>query len=155
MIPLTTFLQCVRENAARVQAYEQGHDGSDGKCDCIGLIIGAVKLAGGSWPGTHGSNWAARNAMNTLNYIDSTRVGDDYVLTQAMLDMQSSDTYGILIETTLLKTATGYVSTWNEGSKDYTATQDCYVAFWYNINGSDDISSQLENIANAISITIE
>ncbi len=71
MIPLDTFLRCVRENAARVREYEQGHDGSDGKCDCIGLIIGALGLAGFRWPGTHGSNWAARNAMSTLNYIDT------------------------------------------------------------------------------------
>ena len=70
MIPLDKFLQCVRENAARVREYESGHDGSNGKCDCIGLIIGAVRLAGGSWPGTHGSNWAARNAMSTLEYIE-------------------------------------------------------------------------------------
>lgn len=73
MIPLNKFLSCVRENAARVQAYESGHDGSDGKCDCIGLIIGAVKLAGGSWPGTHGSNWAARNAMSSFGHIADAR----------------------------------------------------------------------------------
>lgn len=73
MIPLERFLQCVRENADRVREYEQGHDGSGGKCDCIGLIIGAVKLAGGSWPGLHGSNWAARNAMNSFDHIADAR----------------------------------------------------------------------------------
>ena len=65
MIPLESFLACIQENAARAHAYESGHDGSDGKCDCIGLIIGALALAGFRWPGTHGSNWAARNAMTT------------------------------------------------------------------------------------------
>lgn len=69
MIPLEQFLRCVRENAGRIHAYELGHDGSDGESDCIGLIIGALKLAGFKWPGTHGSNWAARNAMATLGYI--------------------------------------------------------------------------------------
>ena len=69
MIPLDKFLSCVRENAARVREYEQGHDGSDGKCDCIGLIIGALALAGFKWPGIHGSNWAARNAMLGFGYI--------------------------------------------------------------------------------------
>ncbi|MBR4539011.1 MAG: SH3 domain-containing protein [Clostridia bacterium] len=73
MFSLDRFLFCVRENAARVHEYESGHDGSDGKCDCIGLIIGAVKLAGGTWPGAHGSNWAARNAMATLEHITDAR----------------------------------------------------------------------------------
>lgn len=57
MIPLSKFLSCVRENAARVREYESGGDGSNGKCDCIGLIIGALALAGFRWPGIHGSNW--------------------------------------------------------------------------------------------------
>ena len=65
MVPLDKFLACVQENAARVREYAHGGDGSNGKCDCIGLIIGALKLAGFTWPGTHGSNWAARNAMAT------------------------------------------------------------------------------------------
>lgn len=69
MIPVEKFLQCVQENAARIHAYELGHDGSDGKSDCIGLIIGALELAGFRWPGVHGSNWAARNAMETLDHI--------------------------------------------------------------------------------------
>lgn len=70
MIPIEKFLQCVQENAARIHAYELGHDGSDGKCDCIGLIIGALALAGFKWPGVHGSNWAARNAMSDFGYIN-------------------------------------------------------------------------------------
>ena len=72
MIPLDTFLRCVRENAERVKEYEKGHDGSDGKCDCIGLIIGALGLAGFRWPGVHGSNWAARNSMSTLHHISTS-----------------------------------------------------------------------------------
>lgn len=71
LIPLETFLRCIRENAERVKEYEKGHDGSDGKCDCIGLIMGAVRLAGVRWPGDHGSNWAERNAMNGAGVIGS------------------------------------------------------------------------------------
>lgn len=69
MISLDRFLSCVRENVSRIHGYESGHDGSDGKSDCIGLIIGALALAGFKWPGVHGSNWAARNAMETFGYI--------------------------------------------------------------------------------------
>lgn len=63
MISVETFLDCVNENAGRITHYEPGGDGSDGGCDCIGLIIGALRLAGEKWKGTHGSNWAARNAL--------------------------------------------------------------------------------------------
>lgn len=69
MITLTGFLDCLEENVARITHYEKGGDGSDGGCDCIGLIIGALRLAGFKWPGTHGSNWAARNAMDGLEHI--------------------------------------------------------------------------------------
>lgn len=64
MITVEKFLDCVRENAARVTHYESGGDGSgDGGCDCIGLIIGALRLAGVKWDGTHGSNYTARNEI--------------------------------------------------------------------------------------------
>ena len=63
MIYLSAFLQGIRENVARVTHYSSGGDGTGGGCDCIGLIIGAVRLAGGSWTGTHGSNYAARFEM--------------------------------------------------------------------------------------------
>lgn len=64
MITVEKFLDCVRENAARVTHYESGCCGGyDGGCDCIGLIIGALRLAGEKWDGTHGSNYAARNEI--------------------------------------------------------------------------------------------
>lgn len=77
MIPLHIFLDCIQENIRRIHKYELGHDGSDGSCDCIGMIIGALRLAGLKWTGTHGSNWAARNAMSTLDYIHTK---DDFFL---------------------------------------------------------------------------
>ena len=67
----TEFVDFVRSNAARVDTYKLGGDGSDGKCDCIGLIIGALRLAGGSWGGTHGSNYAVRNKMRTFAPVAS------------------------------------------------------------------------------------
>lgn len=46
--------------------YREGHDGSDGYCDCIGLVIGAMRRNGLEWDGTHGTNWTARNAISGL-----------------------------------------------------------------------------------------
>ena len=51
-------------------AYKQPGDGSNGVCDCIGLIIGALKRMGIKWPGIHGSNYAARYQTVGLKYIE-------------------------------------------------------------------------------------
>lgn len=65
------FLQFVLQNAARVRRYALGGDGSGGMCDCVGLVIGAVRLTGRKWPGKHGSNYAARRQTRNLGPIQS------------------------------------------------------------------------------------
>ena len=65
------FASGLAKNIARVREYVLCGDGSGGRCDCIGLIIGAIRLAGGKWAGTHGSNYAARNEMRELEYVTS------------------------------------------------------------------------------------
>lgn len=70
----TAFVNGVLKNAARVNAYQPGMDGTGGLCDCIGLIMGGIRLAGGTWQGTHGSNYAARNEMRSLEKIPSAAV---------------------------------------------------------------------------------
>ena len=69
MVTMKSFLRGVDAIAEEKPTYRLGHDGSDGACDCIGLIIGAIRRAGGKWTGTHGSNWTARNAMDTLHAV--------------------------------------------------------------------------------------
>lgn len=91
MVSLSDFLQGVKLNAHRVTKYEWGEDGSkvtgqreevryengqkvtyiitERPCDCIGLIMDGLELAGGKWPGKHGTNWAARNAIDDLSYV--------------------------------------------------------------------------------------
>ena len=71
MISLTKFLEGCQRNAARVKAYKLGHDGSDGSCDCIGYVIGALRLEGQQWGGVHGSNYAARNRTKNLHYVSN------------------------------------------------------------------------------------
>lgn len=46
-------------------------DGSDGYCDCIGLIIGAIRRMGLKWPGIHGSNYSARLETTNLKPLKS------------------------------------------------------------------------------------
>lgn len=68
------FVDGIRQNIARVREYKLGMDGRGGQCDCIGLIIGAIRLMGGEWKGTHGSNYAARNEMRNFGEIISENV---------------------------------------------------------------------------------
>ena len=70
------FLALVESNAARVTEYKNGGDGSGGKCDCIGLVIGAVRLSGTKWPWTHGSNYAARHQTVNLAADQPLTSGD-------------------------------------------------------------------------------
>lgn len=71
--PISTeaFLAMCQAIQADKPKYSKGHDGSDGLCDCIGLIIGAIRRAGGEWPGTHGSNNAARNETREMVAISN------------------------------------------------------------------------------------
>ena len=63
MVALSLYLSNIETNVKRINEYKLGHDGSDGYCDCIGLIIGAYRLSGLKWSSTHGSNYAARSMM--------------------------------------------------------------------------------------------
>lgn len=74
MIDVRDFLAKVEEIAGEEPGYQHGHSGDDQLCDCIGLIIGAIRRAGGQWHGTHGSNYAARREVRELRRI--TRAAD-------------------------------------------------------------------------------
>ena len=63
------FLEKIAEIKAKNPTYRQPGDGSDGTCDCIGLIIGAIRRLGLKWSGIHGSNYAARRAVKNLQKI--------------------------------------------------------------------------------------
>ena len=63
MIALADFLFRVNQIANEQPKYQIGHDGSDGACDCIGLVKGAIRRAGGTPTGLSGTNYAARNTL--------------------------------------------------------------------------------------------
>lgn len=69
MVDVRAFLEKVEEIRNEKPKYRKGGYGADGTCDCIGLVMGAIRRAGGKWPGTHGSNYAARNEMVNLRNI--------------------------------------------------------------------------------------
>lgn len=60
-------------------SYKTGHDGSDGMCDCIGLIKGALRRCNVSPTGLSGTNYAARHTILGLTKFASASqlsVGD-------------------------------------------------------------------------------
>ena len=76
---ITDFLARVKEIAAERPAYRLGRDGSDGLCDCIGLIIGAIRRNGLKYTEIHGINWFARHYTSSLMRVtdaDDLSLGD-------------------------------------------------------------------------------
>lgn len=69
MITAQRFVAAVDEAAREIREYSWGASGQDGKSDCIGMIMDALRKCGMKWPGVHGTNWAARNAMETLGAL--------------------------------------------------------------------------------------
>lgn len=65
------FLTMVAKIKSLNPKYRQPGDGSDGTCDCIGLIIGAIRRMGLKWTGIHGTNWTARKEYVELKRITS------------------------------------------------------------------------------------
>lgn len=70
MIHVENFLQKVREIAERPLTYRTGGSGADGTCDCIGLIMGAMKELGHAKYDMHSTNYFARFQMDTLAHVE-------------------------------------------------------------------------------------
>ncbi len=62
-VKMDLFLAKIQEIISEKPTYKLGKDGSNGLCDCIGLIIGGLRRAGGKWSGGHGTNHAVRYQM--------------------------------------------------------------------------------------------
>jgi hypothetical protein len=75
LINLSAFLSALKSIVSERPTYRNGGSATDGTCDCIGLIIGAIRRADGEWNGTHGSNYAARNEMQDLTTSPPLEIG--------------------------------------------------------------------------------
>lgn len=82
-----------------------------------------------------------------------TASGDDYVLTQTVIDMQVDNAYGVFVPAERLATYSQYVdSRW---AGDYTATQDCYITFWFSMANSPTIADEIKaNVIAALKIEV-
>lgn len=90
MVAVDDFLRGVQEIKSEAPTYREGGDGSDGTCDCIGLVIGAIRRAGGGWTGTHGSNYAARFAVDGLfRQVDAADLEPGWLVFKALGPMDA------------------------------------------------------------------
>ena len=70
MISMKAFAANVVELSKTITEYVWGATGENGKCDCVGLVIGALRMGGVKWTGTNGTNYTARNEMRWMNPLD-------------------------------------------------------------------------------------
>lgn len=63
--------------------YAIGHDGSDGQCDCIGMIKGSLRRADVVPSGLSGTNYAARYTIQNLKAIDVSQLSVGNVVLKA------------------------------------------------------------------------
>lgn len=67
------YLDKIEEIYQEQPDYERGHDGSDGKCDCIGMVKGAIRRNGLTPTGLKGTNYAARYTIRDFAEIKSSK----------------------------------------------------------------------------------
>ena len=69
MIEAQRFISLVEQIATEEPKFRLGCCGDDGFCDAIGIVIGALLRAGGSWRGIHEINYAARKEVAKLALV--------------------------------------------------------------------------------------
>lgn len=79
-VSVDKYLECIESIYIEQPEYQEGHDGSDGQCDCIGMCRGALIRAGiRDVTNMRGTNQAARKTIQNLQKIksiDQLRIGD-------------------------------------------------------------------------------
>ena len=110
-IPVSWFIDGVISIFAEQPKYDQGCDGSNGRCDCIGMVRGALKRNGIEADGLGGTNYAARKTiagLQKIKSVDQLQVGDVVLKTRGKddPDMPLPDRYR--------KGHPDYNSTWGE-----------------------------------------
>ena len=71
MVTVEKYIENVNVIYKKKPSYELGHDGSDGKCDCIGMVKGALRRCGDKGEGLSGTNYAARYTLKNMRKISS------------------------------------------------------------------------------------
>lgn len=87
-VPISKYVEGIESIYEEQPSYELGHDGSDGKCDCIGMCRGAGKRAGAEPVNMRGTNQAARKAIQNLQELESS---DQLLVGDVVLKVRDKD----------------------------------------------------------------
>ena len=92
--------------------YEKGHDGSDGKCDCIGMGRGGLKRGGAEGiTGMNGTNYAARHTIIGLQKVKKT---DQLQYGDVVFKVRDKDDKDMRLPDQYRKGGYDYSETWGE-----------------------------------------
>ena len=100
--------------------YRTGGDGSDGTCDCIGMVRGALKREGvENVTGMNGTNYAARHTildLQKIKNVDQLRVGD------VVLKVRDKDDASMRLPDQYRKGGNDYSQKWGETNFTHIGT---------------------------------
>lgn len=100
--------------------YEEGHDGSDGKCDCIGMCRGGLERGGATdIKGMRGTNQAARQTIQNLQTIDSE---DQLMVGDVVLKTRDKDDPNMPLPDRYRKGGIDYDAKWGETNFTHIGT---------------------------------
>ena len=106
------YVDGVRSIYVEQPSYDKGCDGSNGKCDCIGMVRGALKRKGiTDISGMNGTNYALRHKLQNVQKIkkvDQLRVGD------VVLKFRDKDDASMQLPDQYRKGGNDYSATWGE-----------------------------------------
>ena len=101
-------------------SYELGHDGSDGKCDCIGMSRGGLERAGATGvTNMRGTNQAARKAIEELQEI---RTEAQLLLGDVVLKTRDKDDKTMPLPDRYRKGGADYDPKWGETNFTHIGT---------------------------------
>ena len=119
-ISAAKFIEGVNSIYVEAPVYQEGHDGSDGKCDCIGMVRGGLKRGGATdVEGLGGTNYAARHTIMNLQKIKKAsqlRKGD------VVLKVRDKDDKNMPLPDKYRKGKSDYSSTWGETNFTHIGT---------------------------------
>ena len=111
-ISVASFLHGLYSIYEEQPKYDKGCDGSNGKCDCIGMGRGALKREGvEDVKGMNGTNYAARHTildMQKIKKMEQLRVGD------VVLKVRDKDDASMPLPDQYRKSGNDYSQKWGE-----------------------------------------
>ena len=125
MSKITAEKYCEGVNSIYVEKpeYQKGHDGSDGKCDCIGMCRGGLKRGGATGvTNMSGTNQAARKTIKNLQALKGT---DQLLIGDVVLKTRDKDDPDMPLPDRYRKGGADYDPKWGETNFTHIGTVTC------------------------------